>query len=141
MFRSTQHRDERLLEAEVLRAVRRVARDDLAALPAPGEPGGDHPALRAAREGLAAAATLDQAIALEPLIEAARHACDVPVDPERRVRIGERMMARAALGGYDGVAAAARVTEPDDQRDRRRPALLSPEHFKGAVFHVESYGG
>jgi hypothetical protein len=129
MFRSTQHRDERLLEAEVLRAVRRVARDDLAALPAPGEPGGDHPALRAAREGLAAAATLDQAIALEPLIEAARHACDVPVDPERRVRIGERMLARAALGGYDGVAAVARVTD-DDRSDGPRSARAGSPALK-----------
>jgi hypothetical protein len=75
MLPMTQSREERLLEAELLRAARRGAREDLAALPAPGEPGGDHAALRAARAALAEATTLERAIALEPLIEAARAAC------------------------------------------------------------------
>jgi hypothetical protein len=67
----TPHRDERLLEAELLRAVRRSAARDLDALAAAGRPEGR---LRAAREALASATTLEQAIALEPLIAAARAA-------------------------------------------------------------------
>jgi hypothetical protein len=112
-----ERRARELTDMEAFRTVRRVADQDLRemAVAAPTSP-----YVAQARAALEAATTAEDVVAVEPLVARARSVLGVAVPDDRTVRVAERWIPWAAVGGsYAGVVAASRAAQAGVSADQR----------------------
>ena len=94
-------------DLEAFRAVRRVANGELRELAATAP---TSPEVAAARNALDTATTAEEVVTLEPLVRRARSVLGIDIPADLSVRIAERWVSWADVGGsYAGVVAASRA--------------------------------
>ena len=112
-----ERRARQLVDLEAFRTVRRVADQDLRELAATAPAS---PEVATARAAIEQAATAEEVVALEPLVRRARSVLGVDVPKDRTVRVADRWLSWADVGGsYAGVVAASRAAEVGTSPEQR----------------------
>jgi hypothetical protein len=123
---------------EAFRTVRRVADQDLRelAVAAPTSP-----YVAEARAALEAATTAEDVAAVEPLVARARSVLGVDVPDDRTVRVADRWIPWADVGGsYAGVVAASRAAQASVSPEQRHLGARSAQ-WKDQGRGGSAYGG
>ena len=114
-----------LEDLEAFRTVRRVADQEVREMAATAP---TSPYVAAARAALDAATTAEEVVALEPLVRRARSVLGIDVPADLSVRIAERWVPWADVGGsYAGVVAASRTAQVGASPDQRDVGVRSAQ--------------